>query len=178
MSAYLENKYLLEKIQYIDEGFFDWANRLNVQTLVDTMKKTILQKDHQGLLAIFSKLPKVDFQKLFTMADKINPRFNEAFGIMKKQMSKLKIKGRFLDYISLSFAVLIVDDTDMEKSAKKIVDSVSSKVKKLDGGSISLGIMFLILSGSFIAAAVATMHLIPLLIAIALVGLSMAATMG
>jgi hypothetical protein len=178
MSAnYLEHKYLLEKIEYIDEGFTEWARRLNVKTLLGSMKNVVNQKDEQALKSMLSKLPKVEFQKLFTIGNQLTPSFEKSYEVMKRSLSKNKnLKGRQLDYLSLSLATLIVNDADKDKAANNLTDKIFKKAS--GGGSIAVGGLLMLISGAFVAAALSTFSMIPLLIALGIVGLGMAVAMG
>ena len=176
LDTFLDQIYIIEKIEYIDEGFTELIKTINPKNLVSKIQKTVKQKDAVGLKLLLKKLPKVEFQKLYTIANKINSKVSKAFEVIKKDISlKLKIKGRQLDFLSLLFAVFVVNEKNVTTTTQRyihpLIDKMIAKLRE-HAGLITSGLL-LLMASSLVILAVSPLSITPLLILVAVLCLSM-----
>lgn len=177
VANYLEEIYLYEEIKLIDEGFASWAQQLTQKKIIDKLKLAAQKKDTKMIEKIMSIFPKVSAEKLLKIGKKAHKDFKEAYLLARKEIAKRfpKISGEKKDYLSLALASFIVTSKDMKKGAIEITEKLkkSQGKKAVSQEGLFMGMITFLLSGAFIAAALSTLSLFPLLIGIVLASFSM-----
>jgi hypothetical protein len=179
VADYLQELYMYEKVSYIDEDLSSWLKTIGPRNLIKKLSDAVKTKDAGEVEALLKTLPKVEFKKLYTITSKINSRFEEAFDITKKQLAKKfpKLKGLQLDSFALVVSIMTLTKTDLEASVKKTIDKLYKSfqrigVKNFGSGGMT-GASLLLLAGMLVAAALSTLKMSPLLLALAIVGLAL-----
>lgn len=176
---YLQKNYLYEEITLIDESISSWLQKINSKNLINKLDSVVKKKDSKMIESFLNVMPKTDFKTLYTIASKVNENFSAAFSAMKKESGSRfpTLKGIKLDVFSLIFGLTIVTKSDLKRAAKDTIDNVITQFKKVGvkkfGAEAMAGTTLVILSGILVSVALITLHTIPLIFSLIVIGLAL-----
>ena len=170
---YLEQLYLYEEIQYIDESFASWVKQLSNKSITDKLQMAAQRKDLDAISRIVSVIPKVDADKLRLIGKRVHKNFDRAYKVTQKEAQKQfpELSGDKLKYFVLTIAPKVAISEDMEVTARDDIRELKKKLrekgfKKFDSGAGTLGMFMVFLAGILGVVAIAHLSLFPLLIGI------------
>lgn len=177
ISNYLNELYLYEEVEYLDESFASWVKKIGSKKVIDKLQMAAQRKDLVLIRDIISDIPKVDADKLRSIGKKINKNFDKAYRITEKEAKKQfpELTGNTLKYFTLVVTPFVTISKDMKTTAKDKITKLRKKSKKFGfkkfvEGEGMAGMFLAILAGIFVATAMAHLSLFPLLIGIAVAG--------
>lgn len=168
----LDQLYLYEEVQYIDESFASWVKQLSNKKIVDKLQMAAQRKDLNTINQIISAIPKVDADKLRSIGKRVHKDFDKAYKVTQKEVQKQfpELSGNKLKYFVLTIAPKVALSKDMEATARDDIKKLKKKLRekgfKEFGSEGTVGLAGIFLAGVLGVTAIANLSLFPLLIGI------------
>ncbi len=177
-NGYLNNVYLYEDLKLINEDFASLFRSKAFDLIKTKFASAVKRKDGQSLKAIASKIPSIPVKSLRQIGKKAHPKFEKTylFTLAKMKNQKKITNQKMKELIAISIASIATVATDPNKKADELLKKLHKLIASNDIKEEAAFFGFsMILAGSLVAGAYATLALWPLLLALFIVALTMMA---